>query len=359
MDMSTIQSRISQHQYNTAQEIYNDFKLMLNNCFTYNPPGTPVHEVGRQLERVWQEKWNNTAVLHSKGDAEEEDDEFAGVDVEAEIRSLEKQVSDMTYRLTRLRAYRSKHNEKARAKASAAASHAKTSKTAPTNHASASKPSKAKTTSASKTAPSSKPRKQSTSNGNAGHKKPTYEYDDDEEVFEDVAPVNVSLAQKQELADKIGEVDHTTLQSALEIISATTSVQDVSTSRVARRTGTDLFWWNRGMTRLNLTLMPCRPIQSTNCTTSSSWATPRANRQRRRRQQEPPVRNVKAVPRRVRASELVAAVEHVEGASRMEMKRTGSGHWRLSWRLWSNMAVEIMMVSRLLTILWGNPVIDH
>lgn len=232
MDMSTIQSRISQHQYNTAQDIYNDFKLMLNNCFTYNPPGTPVHEVGRQLERIWQEKWNNTAVLHSKGDVDEEEDEFAGVDVEAEIRSLEKQVSDMTYRLTRLRAYRSKHNEKARAKASAAAAaHAKTSKAAAANNASASKPSNAKMTSARKTAPASKPRKQSTSNGNAAaQKKPTYEYDDDEEVFEDVVPVSVSLAQKQELADKIGEVDPATLQSALEIISACTSVQDVSTS---------------------------------------------------------------------------------------------------------------------------------
>lgn len=91
--------------------------------------------------------------------------------------------------------------------------------------------------------------------------------------------------------------------------------------------------------------MPCRLIPSTSYTTSSSWVTPRASRQRRRRQPEPPVRNVKAVPQRVQASEPVVAAVLVEGASRMEMKKIASGHWRLSWRLWSNMAVEIMMVS--------------
>jgi hypothetical protein len=219
MDMSTIQSRINQHQYSTAQQIFNDFKLMLNNCFTYNPPGTPVHEVGRQLERVWQEKWNNTPVLHARQDAQESEDEFPGVDVEHEIRTLERQVSDMTSRLDRLRAYRARHQEKARAKASA--SHAK--KPVAPAHASSSKPKKA----APKPAASSKPKKQS--NGTSQKKAATY-YDDEEDEEDEPAP-QVTLAQKQQLADKIGEVDHTTLQSALEIISASTSVQDVSTSR--------------------------------------------------------------------------------------------------------------------------------
>lgn len=220
MDISTIQSRITQHQYSTAQQIFNDFKLMLNNCFTYNPPGTPVHEVGRQLERVWQEKWNNTAVLHARQDAQESEDEFPGIDVEHEIRTLERQVSDMTSRLDRLRAYRARHQEKARAKASAFASHAKP-KTAPAAHASSSKPAKK----ANKPA-TTKPKKQA--NGNTHAKKAaTYNYDDEEDEEDGPAP-QVTLAQKQQLADKIGEVDHATLQSALEIISASTSVGDVS-----------------------------------------------------------------------------------------------------------------------------------
>lgn len=224
MDISTIQSRIAQSQYSTAQQIYNDFKLMLNNCFTYNPPGTPVHEVGRQLERVWQEKWNSNSTLHARQDAQESEDEFPGIDVEHEIRTLERQITDMTSRLDRLRAYRARNQEKARAKALASANHAKT-KTA-SAAASSSKPSKK---SAPKAAAASKPKKQS--NGNALSKKATYNYDDEEDDEPEATPA-VTLAQKQQLADKIGEVDHNTLQSALEIISASTSVGDVSTGSV-------------------------------------------------------------------------------------------------------------------------------
>ncbi|KAJ9118590.1 hypothetical protein QFC22_003810 [Naganishia vaughanmartiniae] len=233
MDMSTIQSRINMHHYSTVNDIYADFKLMLHNCFIYNPPGTPVHEVGRQVEKLWTEKLQTNSVLNARPPmVDHEDAEFANVDVDYEIRTIEKQLTEMQNRLNRLRAYRTKNTEKARAKATAAANHAKTSKATASNaHASTSKAAKPKASGgASKPAAASKPRKQSTGNAAANGKKasaPAYHepvYDDESDVEEPPAPV--SLAQKQELADKIAEVDSETLNQALEIISKTTAVGD-------------------------------------------------------------------------------------------------------------------------------------
>ncbi|CAB41059.2 SWR1 complex bromodomain subunit bdf1 [Schizosaccharomyces pombe] len=57
MDLSTIQSKLNKNEYSTLEEFESDILLMFNNCFTYNPPGTPVHVMGRQLENVFKEKW--------------------------------------------------------------------------------------------------------------------------------------------------------------------------------------------------------------------------------------------------------------------------------------------------------------
>ncbi|KAI8874024.1 Bromodomain-containing protein, partial [Ramicandelaber brevisporus] len=59
MDMSTMRKKIEERHYADASEFEADFRLMLNNCFTYNPPGNPVHQFGRQLEAVFNEKWKD------------------------------------------------------------------------------------------------------------------------------------------------------------------------------------------------------------------------------------------------------------------------------------------------------------
>jgi bromodomain-containing factor 1 len=291
MDMSTIYSRIDMHHYSSVNDIYADFKLMLNNCFIYNPPGTPVHEVGRQVEKLWTEKLQSNPVLNARPPViDNEDVEFANVDVDYEIRTLEKQMADMQTRLNRLRAYRTKNTEKARAKATAAANHAKTSKVTTSNaHASSSKAAKPKASAgASKPAAASKPRKQSTSGAAANGKKasaPTYHevvYDDESDVEEPPAPV--SLAQKQELADKIAEVDSDTLNQALEIISKTTAVGEVSHpySYALSCAVTDQDTLYREMTKLSSILMRYHPTPSSSYTTLSSLATRMEKYQRRR-----------------------------------------------------------------------------
>ncbi|OZJ06778.1 hypothetical protein BZG36_00399 [Bifiguratus adelaidae] len=57
MDISTIEKKLATNQYDDADEFEADVRLMFNNCYTYNPPGTAVHDWGRQLERVFDSKW--------------------------------------------------------------------------------------------------------------------------------------------------------------------------------------------------------------------------------------------------------------------------------------------------------------
>ena len=51
MDLSTIEQKLTSSQYATAEAFLDDVKLMLSNCFTYNPPETVVHKMGRSVER--------------------------------------------------------------------------------------------------------------------------------------------------------------------------------------------------------------------------------------------------------------------------------------------------------------------
>lgn len=57
MDLSSIKKKLDSGQYETASEFEKDFRLMLTNCFTYNPPKDPVHQAGRRLEAVFQQQW--------------------------------------------------------------------------------------------------------------------------------------------------------------------------------------------------------------------------------------------------------------------------------------------------------------
>ena len=59
MDLSTMRKKLDNHEYPTAQVFFSDFKLMIRNCFHFNPAGTPVNIAGIELQRVFDEKWKN------------------------------------------------------------------------------------------------------------------------------------------------------------------------------------------------------------------------------------------------------------------------------------------------------------
>lgn len=74
MDMSTMRKKLESGEYPNASKFYDDFKLMIRNCFTFNPHGTPVNQAGTELQRLFDEKWKNLPTLHDVSEEEEEED---------------------------------------------------------------------------------------------------------------------------------------------------------------------------------------------------------------------------------------------------------------------------------------------
>ena len=59
MDLSTMRKKLDSHEYSSAQAFFADFKLMIRNCFHFNPAGTPVNLAGIELQRLFDDKWKN------------------------------------------------------------------------------------------------------------------------------------------------------------------------------------------------------------------------------------------------------------------------------------------------------------
>jgi bromodomain-containing factor 1 len=57
MDLSTIKKKLDDGQYSSAPEFEADVRLMFDNCYRYNPEGTPVNMMGHKLQNVFEKKW--------------------------------------------------------------------------------------------------------------------------------------------------------------------------------------------------------------------------------------------------------------------------------------------------------------
>lgn len=53
MDLSTIRHNLDSGAYGGPEDFHRDMKLMFDNCYTYNAAGTVVHEMGRDLQKVF------------------------------------------------------------------------------------------------------------------------------------------------------------------------------------------------------------------------------------------------------------------------------------------------------------------
>lgn len=74
MDLSTMRGKLESGAYSTADKFRDDFKLIISNCFLYNPPSTPVHQAGVELKKLFEEKWKGLPPLRAESEDEEEDD---------------------------------------------------------------------------------------------------------------------------------------------------------------------------------------------------------------------------------------------------------------------------------------------
>ncbi|KAI9057179.1 Bromodomain-containing protein [Trametes sanguinea] len=84
MDLSTMKKKLDAGEYPTAEKFREDFRLMIKNCMTFNPPGNPVHEAGKALQLLFEEKWKNLPSPRPYEPSDDEEDEEEEDDSEAE-----------------------------------------------------------------------------------------------------------------------------------------------------------------------------------------------------------------------------------------------------------------------------------
>lgn len=69
-----MRAKLDSGAYTSAEKFRDDIKLIINNCFLYNPLGTPVHQAGVDLRKLFEEKWKGLPPLRAESEDEEEDD---------------------------------------------------------------------------------------------------------------------------------------------------------------------------------------------------------------------------------------------------------------------------------------------
>ncbi|KAI0670108.1 Bromodomain-containing protein [Trametes maxima] len=186
MDLSTMKKKLEGGEYSTAEKFRDDFRLMIKNCLTFNPPGNPVHEAGKALQQLFDEKWKNlpTPRTYEASDEEDEDEDMDSEDERARmIADMESQIENMKNHLASLKRPAEKKKKEKKEKPQKA--------TPPV--ASTSKPPPKQT----KVPPAPKAKK---------GKKPVT--DDDVLTFE----------QKKDLSDTISKLDGAKLERVIQII---------------------------------------------------------------------------------------------------------------------------------------------
>ncbi|ORX42682.1 hypothetical protein DM01DRAFT_1350220 [Hesseltinella vesiculosa] len=58
MDLGTIKAKLKNSQYLTVQQFDDDIRLMLNNCYNFNPPNTYVYNEAKSLEQVYDKEYS-------------------------------------------------------------------------------------------------------------------------------------------------------------------------------------------------------------------------------------------------------------------------------------------------------------
>ncbi|KAK9727433.1 hypothetical protein K7432_001872 [Basidiobolus ranarum] len=57
MDISTIKKKLESGAYHNINDFEGDIRLMLENCYTYNPVNNPVYNMGKSVEKVFDSMW--------------------------------------------------------------------------------------------------------------------------------------------------------------------------------------------------------------------------------------------------------------------------------------------------------------
>lgn len=82
MDLSTVQTKLSNNKYENGDDFYNDVKLIFKNCYLFNPDGTEVNLMGKKLEAIFEKKWSQKPLSDPSPDNSDYDSDFYNDDDE-------------------------------------------------------------------------------------------------------------------------------------------------------------------------------------------------------------------------------------------------------------------------------------
>lgn len=60
INLGEIRGRLKRGEYASPVDFYDQMRLLFDNCFLYNPAGTPVHRLGLHAEAVFDREWART-----------------------------------------------------------------------------------------------------------------------------------------------------------------------------------------------------------------------------------------------------------------------------------------------------------
>jgi bromodomain-containing factor 1 len=66
MDLSTIEKKLLNDEYDDPEAFESDMTLMFNNCYLYNPPTLPIYTMAKDLEKVFRNKWAQKPAEHRR-----------------------------------------------------------------------------------------------------------------------------------------------------------------------------------------------------------------------------------------------------------------------------------------------------
>ncbi|KAI8641098.1 Bromodomain-containing protein [Parasitella parasitica] len=66
MDLSTIEKKLLNDEYDDPEAFESDITLMFNNCYLYNPPTLPIYTMAKDLEKVFRDKWAQKPAEHRR-----------------------------------------------------------------------------------------------------------------------------------------------------------------------------------------------------------------------------------------------------------------------------------------------------
>lgn len=110
MDLGTIDSKLKQGEYESAEDFEFDVRLIFRNCYKFNPPGTPVQAMGKKLEAVFNQKWAEKPVPRAQqGESDSDDSDDGKMQT---VQMLTKQLEAMKNQIAGLKQGKTKKKER-------------------------------------------------------------------------------------------------------------------------------------------------------------------------------------------------------------------------------------------------------